>query len=84
VAVSDWLSENYHGAVTAAAFVLLGAAPEQCLVLEDSASGVESATRAEMTVWAVNTTVRIEGASRTFNTLVEAVPHVLRMHGSDR
>lgn len=56
---------------------LLGASPSECLVLEDTASGVEAASRAGMTVWTVNSATAPAGTHRHFETLDEAVPLVL-------
>lgn len=57
---------------------LLDCGPARCLVLEDSASGVSAAKAAGMTVWAVNDPDGRLHADRSFATLAEAVPAVLR------
>ncbi|MFE5214094.1 MULTISPECIES: HAD family hydrolase [unclassified Streptomyces] len=56
---------------------LLGAAPQDCLVIEDAPSGVRSGREAGMTVWGVNTAVAVDGVHRHFRSLREAAPHIL-------
>ncbi|MEU9201068.1 HAD-IA family hydrolase [Streptomyces sp. NPDC048332] len=55
----------------------LGAQPEDCLVIEDAASGVRSGLRAGMTVWGVNTPEAADGVHRHFGSLREAVREIL-------
>ncbi|MEV6294695.1 HAD-IA family hydrolase [Streptomyces sp. NPDC051896] len=55
----------------------LGAEPGDCLVIEDAPSGVQSGLRAGMTVWGVNGAAAVEGVHRHFESLREAVPHIL-------
>ncbi|MFK4066279.1 HAD-IA family hydrolase [Streptomyces sp. NPDC029674] len=62
----------------------LGARPEDCLVIEDAPSGVQSGLRAEMTVWGVNTPVAVDGVHRHFASLREAVPDVLAFASGSR
>ncbi|MFF5979225.1 HAD family hydrolase [Streptomyces olindensis] len=55
----------------------LGAEPADCLVIEDAPSGVRSGLRAGMTVWGVNAAAAVEGVHRHFDSLREAVPHIM-------
>ncbi|MFI6090653.1 HAD family hydrolase [Streptomyces sp. NPDC051218] len=60
----------------------LGAKPEDCLVVEDALSGVESGLRAGMTVWGVNAQAPVDGVHRHFASLREAVPDILAFAAS--
>lgn len=55
----------------------LGAEPEDCLVIEDALSGVQSGLRAGMTVWGVNTPLAVDGVHRHFGSLRSAVLDIL-------
>ncbi|AZM87677.1 phosphatase [Streptomyces sp. W1SF4] len=56
---------------------LLGARPQDCLVVEDAPSGVRAGLRAGMTVWGVNTVTAVDGVHRHYGTLREAVADIL-------
>ena len=51
---------------------LLQVAPSECLVIEDSPSGVAAGRAAGMTVWCVNREQPVPGVHRQFPTLAEA------------
>ncbi|MFF3576542.1 HAD family hydrolase [Streptomyces mirabilis] len=55
----------------------LGAQPQDCLVIEDAPSGVQSGLRAGMTVWGVNAPAAVDGVHRHFGSLREAVRDIL-------
>lgn len=56
---------------------LLGAGPEDCLVIKNAASGARSGVRAGMTARGVNTPVAVDGVHRHFGSLRDAVPEIL-------
>jgi sugar-phosphatase len=60
-----------------AAAAALGVASADCLVVEDSPSGVEAGRAAGMTVWSVNRERPVQGAHRHFATLAEAIDAVV-------
>ncbi|MFD9353769.1 HAD family hydrolase [Streptomyces sp. NPDC060031] len=55
---------------------LLGAEPQDCLVIEDAPSGIRSGLAAGMTVWTVNTPAP-DGGHRHFPALRDAAPEIL-------
>ena len=55
----------------------LGARPGDCLVVEDTPSGVQAGVSAGMTVWSVNSPVPVAGAHRHFATLRDASSDIL-------
>ncbi|WP_309049501.1 HAD-IA family hydrolase [Streptomyces sp.] len=59
----------------------LGADPAECLVIEDTPSGVRSGLDAGMRVWTVNTPAPHPEAHRHFPSLAEAAPHILALAG---
>lgn len=55
----------------------LGVAPEACLVVEDTASGVRAGVAAGMTVWTVNGPAPVPGAHRHYRTLEAAAADIV-------
>jgi len=66
-----------------AAAAALGVASADCLVIEDSPSGVEAGRAAGMTVWSVNRGHPVHRAHRHFETLAEAVDAIVRWAGGE-
>ena len=62
----------------------LGAEPEECLLIEDAPSGVESGLSAGMTVWGVNALVAVDGVHRHFGSLGETVRDILACTSAPR
>lgn len=58
-----------------AAAQALGRTAAECLVIEDSAAGIEAGLRAGMTVWSVNATTA-SAAHRHYTSLEAAVPEI--------
>jgi len=58
-----------------AAAQALGRAAADCLVIEDSAAGVEAGVRARMSVWSVGA-IAVDGAHRQYQSLEAAVPDI--------
>jgi mannitol-1-/sugar-/sorbitol-6-phosphatase len=56
---------------------LLKVQPSECLVIEDSASGVTAGLAAGMTVWSVNGTVPVIGAHRHYRALSDAAVDIV-------
>ena len=56
---------------------LLGMDRRDCLVIEDSPSGVAAGMSAGMTVWSVNRAGTVPGAARGYSTLADAVLDIL-------
>jgi len=56
---------------------LLGVDRRDCLVIEDSPSGVAAGMSAGMTVWSVNRAGTVPGAARGYSTLADAVLDIL-------
>lgn len=59
------------------AAMALGVEPVDCLVVEDSPSGVAAGVAAGMTVWSVNGVAEVPGAHRHFPTLADAATDVV-------
>jgi len=55
----------------------LGVPPKECLVIEDSPSGVAAGLAAGMTVWCVNRHEPVPGAHRQFPRLAEALDEII-------
>jgi sugar-phosphatase len=55
--------------------------PAQCLVVEDSVTGVAAGLAAGMTVWTVNGPTPPSGSHRHFVTLADAAAEILRFGG---
>ncbi|GGO13693.1 HAD family hydrolase [Microbispora bryophytorum] len=70
-----------HGKPSPAPYLLaaecVGAAPAQCLVVEDAPPGVQAGLRAGMTVWNVNVPVAVAGAHQHFTDLRDAADDIL-------
>ena len=61
----------------------LGVPAGDCLVIEDSPSGVAAGLAAGMTVWCVNNAERVAGAHRHYAALADAVGDILALFAGD-